>query len=571
MKRIILVFILALFLRTIQISKAPIGFNPDEASFGYDAYTILKTGADQWGKKFPLVLESFGDYKAPLYSYLAIPFVWINGLNPTSVRLPNAILGSFAVLVFYFLIKEVFDYEERSGNSWFRADFKSKKEFVATLGAILFSISPWHIAMSRGAFEANLTTFFIPLSLFLFFKYLNSKKPNFLYLSSLGFGLNLFTYHSAKLVTGLVMAALALIFFKDVIRDKKTLAKSVFIFLVFLLLTAYTFLQGAGARLADVSIYKLSLNQASVERIRAYNNGLPDAIARAFHNKYQVFGKTGTSNYLSYLSPQFLFVRGAGEKTYGMSDDRGVLYWFELPLLILFLRFLVKQKIGKSMGLFVFWFLVSPIPASLAIGPGFAANRAVVMLPSVYLFLAIGAYELSKLKVDFVKFKLDQKYFILFYALLSTVFVVSFLENYFFVAPSKIAKDMLSGNLESLKYVAGYDGQIVVSRKLSEPHIYVAFVNKTNPKDYQLNSKNWNFKEKGLGWVDQMGEYRLGNYLFKNIYYEEWKGKDVILIGKPEEFPENIIPIKKFATPSGEDLIYIVDTGSSYYAKESKD
>ena len=68
-----------------------------------------------------------------------------------------------------------------------------------------------------------------------------------------------------------------------------------------------------------------------------------------------------------------------------------------------------------------------------------------------------------------------------------------------------------------------------------------------------------------------MGEYRLGNYLFKNIYYEEWKGKDVILIGKPEEFPENIIPIKKFATPSGEDLIYIVDTGSSYYAKESKD
>ena len=425
--------------------------------------------------------------------------------------------------------------------------------------------------MSRGAFEANLTTFFIPLSLYLFFKYLNLKRPVFLYLSTVAFGLNLFTYHSAKLVSVLVMAPLVVLFFKDLMRDKKTAVTSALIFFVFMFLTFSTFLQGAGSRLADVSIYKLSLNQASVERIRAYNNGLPDVVARGFHNKYQTFVKTAASNYLSYLSPQFLFVRGAGEKTYGMSDDRGVLYWFELPLMLYFVYWLFKHRLGKSVAVVLLWFLVSPIPASLAIAPGFAANRAVVMLPSIYLFLAIGAYEMSKFRISLSSFKLNQQYFVLLYIVLSGIFVVSFLENYFFVAPSKIAKDMLSGNLESLKYVSGYDGQIVVSRRLSEPHIYVAFANKTDPKDYQVNVESWDYKERGLGWVDQMGEYRLGNYLFKNIHYEEWKGKDVILIGKPEEFPESIIPIKKFATPGGEDLIYIVDTGSSYYAKESKD
>jgi 4-amino-4-deoxy-L-arabinose transferase-like glycosyltransferase len=105
---IALVFLLGFILRIVNISSRPVGFTPDEASFGYDAYSILKTGKDQWGKPFPLVLRSFGDSKLPLYTYLTIPSVFLFGLNEFAVRLPNAIIGSLAVIIVYLLVKELF-------------------------------------------------------------------------------------------------------------------------------------------------------------------------------------------------------------------------------------------------------------------------------------------------------------------------------------------------------------------------------------------------------------------------------------------------------------------------------
>src|SRR3989344_8277751 len=188
------ILLFGFFLRFIAIDKIPAGFTPDEASFGYDAYSILKTGKDQWGKPFPLVFESFGDFKSPLYAYLTIPSVALFGLNKFAVRLPNAILGTLAVLVTYFLSKKLFP--DKKSFSFLAFSFS-----LGEIAAILLSISPWHIMLSRGAFEANLTTFFLPLAVLLF---LNKRFA----LAGLIFGLNLFSYHSAKIVTPLVLIGL---------------------------------------------------------------------------------------------------------------------------------------------------------------------------------------------------------------------------------------------------------------------------------------------------------------------------------------------------------------------------
>jgi len=39
--------------------------NWDEVSHGYNAYSILKTGKDEWGKTFPLIfhLSSLGEMR----------------------------------------------------------------------------------------------------------------------------------------------------------------------------------------------------------------------------------------------------------------------------------------------------------------------------------------------------------------------------------------------------------------------------------------------------------------------------------------------------------------------------
>lgn len=101
------IVLLGFLIRAVAIDKFPVGFTADEASFGYDAYSILKTGRDQWGQFLPIVLKSFGDYKSPLYAYLTIPSILIFGLTKFAVRLPNAMVGASAVYFVYLLAGEL--------------------------------------------------------------------------------------------------------------------------------------------------------------------------------------------------------------------------------------------------------------------------------------------------------------------------------------------------------------------------------------------------------------------------------------------------------------------------------
>ena len=52
-------FILAIFLRFTQLGQIPLGLNKDETAIGYNAYSILKTGRDEYGNYMPLYFKSF--------------------------------------------------------------------------------------------------------------------------------------------------------------------------------------------------------------------------------------------------------------------------------------------------------------------------------------------------------------------------------------------------------------------------------------------------------------------------------------------------------------------------------
>ncbi|NMB56469.1 hypothetical protein GYA19_00850, partial [Candidatus Beckwithbacteria bacterium] len=66
-----LIVILAGILRFYRLGNYPSIFN-DEAAVGYNAYSILKTGKDEFGQTFPLFFRSFGEGKLPLYIYEAV-------------------------------------------------------------------------------------------------------------------------------------------------------------------------------------------------------------------------------------------------------------------------------------------------------------------------------------------------------------------------------------------------------------------------------------------------------------------------------------------------------------------
>ena len=89
-------------LRFYQLGQIPLSLDWDEASNAYNAYSILKTARDEYGKLLPLYSRSFDDYKPPAYMYMEVPAVSIFGLTQFAARLPSAIVGVLTILVIYY-------------------------------------------------------------------------------------------------------------------------------------------------------------------------------------------------------------------------------------------------------------------------------------------------------------------------------------------------------------------------------------------------------------------------------------------------------------------------------------
>ena len=106
MALVILIVIMGLA-ATLRVWRLGVDGRPllwDEAALGYNAYSILKTGKDEYGTFLPLSIRSFDDYKPPLYTYLTVPSVALFGLSVWSTRLPSAVMGILAVVGVYFLV-----------------------------------------------------------------------------------------------------------------------------------------------------------------------------------------------------------------------------------------------------------------------------------------------------------------------------------------------------------------------------------------------------------------------------------------------------------------------------------
>ena len=65
-----IIVILGAILRFGLLTYNPPSLNWDEISHGYNAYSILKTGMDQWGQKLPIFnFRAYGDYPTTLNLY----------------------------------------------------------------------------------------------------------------------------------------------------------------------------------------------------------------------------------------------------------------------------------------------------------------------------------------------------------------------------------------------------------------------------------------------------------------------------------------------------------------------
>src|SRR5439155_2990578 len=106
---------------------------------GYNAYSLLRTGRDEYGVRWPLAFQSYGDYKRPVYVYAAIPSIAVFGPTATGVRLPSALAGALSVPALYAV-----------------GALLLRDRRVALIAAGFLAISPWAVLFSRAAREVSI-------------------------------------------------------------------------------------------------------------------------------------------------------------------------------------------------------------------------------------------------------------------------------------------------------------------------------------------------------------------------------------------------------------------------------
>jgi len=91
---LILVLIFSCFFRLFSITNLPPALNWDEVSHGYNAFSLLQAGKDEWGANSPVIFRAYGDYKLPVYIYLTAISEKIFGVSKPDYLKTNDIKNS---------------------------------------------------------------------------------------------------------------------------------------------------------------------------------------------------------------------------------------------------------------------------------------------------------------------------------------------------------------------------------------------------------------------------------------------------------------------------------------------
>ena len=513
---LILIVFLAFFLRFYKITSIPPSLNWDETSIAYNAYSILKTGKDEWGEVLPLHFKSFGEYKLPAQIYASIPAIAIFGLNEFGVRITPVVYGTLTVFLLYLLVQELY-----------------RKKEISLISSVLLAISPWHIQLTRASFESSFSLFWFLLALLFLVKGL--KRPRFLVVSMIPFVISVYTYNTARVFTPLFLLVYYLLNIKFLFKNFKYLA---FSFLTFVILVSpiipFVLSGDATARYKLVSITD---DAGLIPRIEERRNlsKLSPIITKLIHNRYTYNTYYFSQNYLAHFSPSFLFLKGAGHHQHHVQGV-GELYWFQAPFLLYGLYLLIKRK-SKSLKILLPWLLLAFVPVSMTNDSIPNALRTLIVVPVYQIFTAIGIYE-------FIKLNKYTKIILLTTFVLFSINFYILANNLYTQYPIRYSKDWQYGNKQVVEYIKEHQDEyslIVFSRTYGEPHIFTLFYLQYDPARFQ-NSKNLERFET-FDWVRVL---RFDRFYFPDLGDEGTKyndvikankGKKILFIGKPGDFP----------------------------------
>lgn len=469
--KLILVCILTLaaLLRLYHLGSNPPALYWDEASIGYNAYSIATAGIDEHGVSFPLThFLAYGDAKPPLYIYASSLSILFFGVSEFAIRLPSALAGVIAVGLTYLLTSHFISVKKTKSTQ------PSYLSHLPLLTSLLLTISPWHLHLSRVAYEANLSLTLFLLGLLLFFHGL--KRPQLWLISAISFTATLYTFNSYRIFLPLFLLSLAVIFRRHLIAHKNWVVVSIATAAILTApLVPFVLSEQAQLRFQEVTIFK---NHAPVIEANRRQELNQNALwSRIVHNRRFLFAQSFLSHYTDHFKPDFLFFSGDVNPRLS-TRDIGQMYLIELPLILIGLYHLLKGKL-RYRSLLIIWLLLAPIPAGMARETPHAL-RSLQILPIPQILTALGIITLTTYWSR-LKYVLAIVYLLLF---------VNYLDIYHHHFRSHWSQSWQYGYKQLVDYVAPIADQydrVYITQSLGRPHTYFLLYTKKDPRAYVAN------------------------------------------------------------------------------------
>ncbi len=485
-----LVILLGFFLRIYKINSAPPGMFVDEPSFAYNAYSILKTGRDEFGVRLPLSFKAFGDYKMPAYIYASVIPIKILGLNPFSARFISLLSGTIIVLLIYLLFTELgFNY------------------FQSLLGALITAVSPWTIILSRLASDSNLALLFFIAGLYFLTSGLLRSKTKFLILAGVFFGLTWYCYIPYRLVSALFMASVFLYFYQiKKISLKQTLMTITAFILIISPLVPILFSKEGTARFKQNSMFTNPRITVLINESRNFcTTDQPKVLCYLNSNKPLAYLRVIVDHYFEMFSIKYLFLSGEADR-WASVENFGLLPYLLIPFYFLGWIFIFKKHKFNLNFMIISGLLISGLPSALL--PSLPQRSQLSSQFPFVLMLIIYGFYIFDLK--FKKEVINQ-----ITAVFLVIFGLVYMFNYAHIHVRKYEDNM--GFIEELMLFLGKEGpktKIYLKPFFAEPLIYYAFYNKVDPQEYQSNVE--------LGKTEQTGFQRVTKlknvYIYENMY-----------------------------------------------------
>jgi 4-amino-4-deoxy-L-arabinose transferase-like glycosyltransferase len=487
---IILGALILLFLvtRLYKISEIPSSVYWDEASIGYNAWTVSTTGKDEWGDFLPIHFRAFGEFKLPVYIYSVSVLNFFFGLQDWALRLP-AVLYSLGTIVITFLITR-----------------KITKNETASLFAAFFLVTmPWFFLMTRTGFEVTAGLMFYLLGFYFFLLFLDSKVKVYLMLLGIcSFIVSFYSYNSYRVIipiTLLIIFTCAL--FKNKF-NKKTILSTVIALMIFLIFL-----------IPVIKLYYLDYGASRFGAVGIQNKAkTPADLAGMF-----------TGNYLSHFNPEFLFIKGDINARLNVPGF-GELNILSILLIIPGLYLIIKKKLYLILAVF----LIAPIPAALTTEAPHAL-RAFTLAPIFAILLSLGLIFYTE---KFVRIR----NWVYFFVIIITLSLFAYYFYFFIKSYNKISssywqyayKETFSASPDE----SGNFDKIIVTDEYAQPYIFALYYQKITLDNY-LNTVTYNpVSEFGRSKVEKFGKY-----LFLRMNKQEIPNGKYLIYAAPDEIIYN--------------------------------